>query len=70
MSAVNLSDPCVLSREEAIERIAAVQSEINALLQYVESICDYHDLTHSINIAYGMGGTYSNGQWESSSSNC
>lgn len=56
-----------LSPEAKIEKLK--QLAYKALAE-AESIADYEGLEIEWSLGYGLGGWYSSGEWNSSSSNC
>lgn len=59
-----------LTKTEAAEVLANKVAEINTLISECEALADAHDLSFSLDPAYGMGGTYRDGEWNASSQSC
>lgn len=54
----------------AKNKLAKIVSEFEDKLAEAERFADEHNLSFDIYPDYGMGGTYSNGSWSSSSNSC
>lgn len=56
-----------MDRNEKMEKLKA---KILKAVEKAETFADENDLSFSLEIAYGMGGWYRSGAWESSTSSC
>lgn len=52
------------------EQINALVKQAEELISQAEHIADEHGESFDWDIAYGMGGWYSSGQWKASSESC
>lgn len=60
LQVVNVADvePVELSKQEAAGILSGLVRDINVQIAEAEELADKHGLEFSIDIAYGMGGTY------------
>ena len=60
-----------MTTQEAVAAVSKLVQAAQAAITEAEAIADAHDFGFSIDIGgYGMGGWYSSGDWQSSSSSC
>lgn len=59
-----------MTKEEATKIIAEKLSQAKVLIAQCEDIADKADVSFRWCLEYGMGGQYSDGEWNSSSANC
>lgn len=60
----------IADAERAALTIADKVAEIEKLVKECEELSNLHGLDFGLDIAYGMGGYYSNGEWNASSQSC
>lgn len=58
------------SQKEAIKKIDELVKKAHEALNEAEKIADEHKLSFCFNHAYGMGGSYEDGEWYASSHSC
>ena len=59
-----------LTKEQANALLSDKLSQAQALINECEKLADEHGLDFSMDLAYGMGGTYEEGAWHPSSQSC
>jgi translation initiation factor 2 alpha subunit (eIF-2alpha) len=59
-----------LSKEKANALLSDNLQKAMDLIRQCENIADIHELNFSMDIEYGMGGWYDEGQWHASSQSC
>ncbi len=59
-----------MSKEEANKKLSEMVAEVYAKLAEVQSFADEHNLGFSLDVEYGMGGYYEEGEWHPSSQSC
>lgn len=63
-------DELKLSKQEANQKLSEMVEEVYAKLAEVQSFADEHKLGFSLDVEYGMGGYYEEGEWHPSSQSC
>lgn len=59
-----------MSKQEANQKLSEMVSEVYAKLAVAQSFADEHGLNFSLDVEYGMGGYYEEGEWHPSSQSC
>lgn len=59
-----------LTKEEANKLISDKLETAQKLVTECEELATHHELEFSLDIAYGMGGWFSSGEWDASSQSC
>lgn len=59
-----------MSKQEANEKLSEMVNEVYAKLGVAQRFADEHGLNFSLDIEYGMGGCYEEGEWHPSSQSC
>ncbi len=57
-------------KQKAVAELADKVDRIRTLIHEAESLATEFKLSFALNISYGMGGRFEDGEWNSSSSNC
>lgn len=63
-------DEAKMSKEDANKKLSEMVAEVYAKLAEVQSFADEHELGFSLDVEYGMGGYYEEGEWHPSSQSC
>lgn len=62
--------PKKMTKEQANNLLSEKLSQAQALISECETLADQYELDFSVDLAYGMGGTYEEGEWHPSSQSC
>ena len=66
----NLNVTPKLTQQEAAQKLSALVQEVYEKLQEAQNVADEHGLNFSLDVEYGMGGYYEDGEWHASSQSC
>lgn len=59
-----------MSKQEATAKLSDLVQEVYAKLEQAQKLADEHELSFGLDVEYGMGGYYEEGQWHPSSQSC
>lgn len=59
-----------MSKQEANQKLSDLVQEVYAKLAEAQKLADEHELSFGLDVEYGMGGYYDEGQWHPSSQSC
>lgn len=59
-----------MSKQEANQKLSELVAEVYAKLAEAQSFADENELSFSLDVEYGMGGYYEEGEWHPSSQSC
>lgn len=68
--AIDKKDAPAMTKEQANNLLSDKLEQARALISECEALADKYQLEFSMDIAYGMGGYYEEGEWNPSSQSC
>lgn len=60
----------IMTKQEANENLSKLVAEVYKKLGEAQTFADKHNLSFSLDVEYGMGGSYEEGEWHPSSQSC
>lgn len=59
-----------MSKQEANQKLSELVAEVYSKLAEAQNFADENELSFSLDVEYGMGGYYEEGEWHPSSQSC